>query len=137
MNKVYGLMSVGMLLTGGVAWAVGTSDLLNFLRTPEGGMTIFGWVVMFAPLAMVFAFGALINRMSGNAETAAPARQQPPVSGYDEDADLSADDERIEIPAFLRRQEDGRARLDLLVTGARCAARQPSRPMPLSTCCRT
>ncbi|MFN6979924.1 MAG: BAX inhibitor (BI)-1/YccA family protein, partial [Gemmobacter sp.] len=25
MNKVYGLMSVGMLLTGGVAWAVGTA----------------------------------------------------------------------------------------------------------------
>ena len=28
MNKVYGLMSVGMLITGGVAWAVGTSDAL-------------------------------------------------------------------------------------------------------------
>ena len=25
MNKVYGLMSVGMALTGGVAWAVGTN----------------------------------------------------------------------------------------------------------------
>jgi uncharacterized protein len=67
MNKVYGLMSVAMLVTAGVAWAVGTSDLLNFLRTPEGGMTILGWVIMFAPLAMVFAFGALINRMSSAA----------------------------------------------------------------------
>ena len=60
MNKVYGLMSVGMLLTGGVAWAVGTNDaMVN---------AIFGtplrWVVMFAPLIMVFAFSALINRMS-------------------------------------------------------------------------
>ncbi len=64
MNKVYGLMSVAMLVTAGVAWGVGTSDLLNFLRTPEGGMTIFGWVIMFAPLAMVFAFGAMINRLS-------------------------------------------------------------------------
>lgn len=64
MNKVYGLMSVAMLVTAGVAWGVGTSDLLNFLRTPEGGMTIFGWVIMFAPLAMVFAFGAMINKMS-------------------------------------------------------------------------
>jgi phenylalanine-4-hydroxylase len=35
MNKVYGLMSVAMLVTAGVAWGVGTSDLLNFLRTPE------------------------------------------------------------------------------------------------------
>jgi hypothetical protein len=64
MNKVYGLMSVAMLVTAGVAWGVGTSDLLNFLRTPEGGMTIFGWVIMFAPLAMVFAFGAMINKLS-------------------------------------------------------------------------
>ncbi|MFM7336011.1 MAG: Bax inhibitor-1 family protein [Tabrizicola sp.] len=64
MNKVYGLMSVAMLVTAGVAWAVGTSDLLNFLRTPEGGMTIFGWVIMFAPLVMVFAFGAMINKLS-------------------------------------------------------------------------
>lgn len=64
MNKVYGLMSVAMLVTAGVAWGVGTSDLLNFLRNPEGGMTIFGWAIMFAPLAMIFAFGALINKLS-------------------------------------------------------------------------
>lgn len=65
MNKVYGLMSVAMLVTFGVAWAVGTSDaLLSIFRTPEGGMTILGWVAMFAPLALVFAFGALINRLS-------------------------------------------------------------------------
>ena len=65
MNKVYGLMSVAMLVTFGVAWAVGTSDgLLSIFRTPEGGMTVFGWVAMFAPLALVFAFGAMINRLS-------------------------------------------------------------------------
>ena len=66
MNKVYGLMSVGMLLTGGVAWAVGTSDaLFSVFRDP---MTlqpnILGWVVMFAPLIMVFAFGAVLQRLS-------------------------------------------------------------------------
>ncbi|EEW26297.1 Bax inhibitor-1/YccA family protein [Rhodobacter ferrooxidans] len=66
MNKVYGLMSVGMLLTGGVAWAVGTSDtLLSILRNPETMQpNLLGWIVMFAPLIMVFAFGALINRLS-------------------------------------------------------------------------
>jgi hypothetical protein len=65
MNKVYGLMSVGMLLTGAVAWAVGTSDaLMQVFRTAEGSITILGWVVMFAPLIMVFAFGAVINRLS-------------------------------------------------------------------------
>lgn len=60
MNKVYGLMSVGMLLTGGVAWAVGTNDawVAAIFGTP------LKWVVMFAPLIMVFAFSAMINRLS-------------------------------------------------------------------------
>lgn len=66
MNKVYGTMSIGLLLTFAVAWAVGTSpDLLSILRDP---MTlkpnILGYIVMFAPLIMVFAFGAAINRLS-------------------------------------------------------------------------
>ena len=66
MNKVYGLMSVGMLMTGGVAWAVGTSDmLLSIFRNPVTLQpNILGWVVMFAPLIMIFAFGAVINRLS-------------------------------------------------------------------------
>ena len=66
MNKVYGLMSVGMLMTGGVAWAVGTTDvLMGMLRDPlTGSMSILGWVVMFAPLIMVFALGAVMNRIS-------------------------------------------------------------------------
>ncbi len=66
MNKVYGTMSVGLLVTAGVAWAFGSSPaLLSILRDP---MTlqpnILGWIVMFAPLLMVFAFGAAINRLS-------------------------------------------------------------------------
>ncbi|MEF3046341.1 Bax inhibitor-1/YccA family protein [Pseudotabrizicola sp. L79] len=66
MNKVYGLMSVGMLLTGGVAWAVGTSDaLLSIFRDPVTlSPNILGWIVMFAPLIMVFAFGAVLQRLS-------------------------------------------------------------------------
>ncbi len=66
MNKVYGLMSVGMLLTGGVAWAVGSAPaLLAIFRDPTTMQpNILGWVVMFAPLIMVFAFAGMINRMS-------------------------------------------------------------------------
>lgn len=66
MNKVYGLMSVAMLVTAGVAWGVGTTDaLLAVFRDPNTLQpNILGWVVMFAPLAMVFAFGAMINRLS-------------------------------------------------------------------------
>jgi FtsH-binding integral membrane protein len=69
MNKVYGLMSVGMLLTGGVAWAVGTSEaLLSIFRDPVTlSPNILGWIVMFAPLIMVFMFGAVIQRASAAA----------------------------------------------------------------------
>ncbi|PQO22200.1 BAX inhibitor (BI)-1/YccA family protein [Rhodobacteraceae bacterium WD3A24] len=69
MNKVYGLMSVGMLLTAGVAWAVGTTPaLLSLFRNPETLQpNLLGWVAMFAPLIVVFAFGAMINRMSAAA----------------------------------------------------------------------
>ena len=60
MNKVYGLMSVGMAITGAVAWAIGTNDaaIEAIFATP------LKWVVMFLPLVMVFAFGALIPRLS-------------------------------------------------------------------------
>lgn len=67
MNKVYGIMSVGMVITGAAAWAI------SQLAVQDGQLTGLGaalyasplkWVVMFAPLAMVFAFGALINRLS-------------------------------------------------------------------------
>ena len=57
-----------------------------------------------------FGIGSLINRMAGGhpepvtEQRAAPTRQQPPVTSYDDEAEHSADQERIEIPAFLRRQ---------------------------------
>jgi uncharacterized protein len=63
MNKVYGLMSVGMLLTGGVAWAVGTNEAM----VAAIFLTPLKWVVMFAPLIMVFALSAMIGRMSAAA----------------------------------------------------------------------
>lgn len=52
-----------------------------------------------------FGIGSLINRMAGGgAEQAPQVRQQPPVNAFDDEPELSADQERIEIPAFLRRQ---------------------------------
>ena len=71
MNKVYGTMSVGMLVTFAAAWAIS-----GLAVTPDGQLTGLGaalytsplkWVVMFAPLAMVFGFGAMINRFSAAA----------------------------------------------------------------------
>ncbi|MGO4917692.1 cell division protein FtsZ [Pseudogemmobacter sp. W21_MBD1_M6] len=57
-----------------------------------------------------FGINSLINRMTGHAEqqerVAAPqqARQQPQVRSYEEEPEIDPEQERIEIPAFLRRQ---------------------------------
>ena len=79
MNKVYGTMSVGMLITFAAAWAISglavTTDpaAASAQIGPDQYLTSFGyalyasplkWVVMFAPLLFVFGFGAAINRMS-------------------------------------------------------------------------
>jgi len=63
MSKVYGTMSVGMLLTFAAAWAVGNNAAM--METLFTGIT--RWIVMFAPLIMVFAFGAVINKLSAAA----------------------------------------------------------------------
>ncbi len=79
MNKVYGTMSVGMVITALAAWAISglavTTDPATAAAQIGNGeyLTSFGvtlytsplkWVVMFLPLIMVFGFGALINRLS-------------------------------------------------------------------------
>ena len=51
--------------------------------------------------------GGLINRMAGGGaqpEAPQPSRSQPPVTSYDDEQDLGTDQDRMEIPAFLRRQ---------------------------------
>ncbi len=74
MNKVYGLMSVAMIVTGIVAYFVG-SDLSAAMNSQETRFLSYGvinamfsaplvYVIMFAPLAMVFLFGAAVNKMS-------------------------------------------------------------------------
>ncbi|MDF3382494.1 MULTISPECIES: Bax inhibitor-1/YccA family protein [Sulfitobacter] len=79
MNKVYGTMSIGMLITFAAAWAISglsvTADpsaavaqLSQDKYLTQLGYALYAsplkWVVMFAPLAFVFGFGAMINRMS-------------------------------------------------------------------------
>ncbi len=74
MNKVYGLMSVAMFITGIVAYFVG-SDVARAFNGQETQILSYGvinamfntplkWVIMFAPLAFVFGLSAMINRMS-------------------------------------------------------------------------
>jgi len=66
MNKVYALMSGAMIITGLVAYVVGTNDaLLSVFRDPLTlRPNILGWIVMFAPLGFVLMFGATLHRMS-------------------------------------------------------------------------
>lgn len=69
MNKVYGTMSVGLFITFLAAWAFGSNPaLMSVLRDPLTFQpTILGWVAMFAPLGMIFAFGAIITKASAAA----------------------------------------------------------------------
>jgi len=53
-----------------------------------------------------FGINSLIGRMTGGAEGGDPqaVRKQPPVQSMSRDTEQDANEERIEIPAFLRRQ---------------------------------
>ncbi|MCC0076424.1 MAG: Bax inhibitor-1/YccA family protein [Rhodobacter sp.] len=86
MNKVYGTMSVGMVITALAAWALAglavTGDASSAAQTAQGQVMMIGqgeyltsfgallytsplrWVVMLAPLGMVLFFGAALNRLS-------------------------------------------------------------------------
>lgn len=77
MNKVYGLMSMGLLLTFAAAWAIGSLTVSSvpteWAIGPNQYMTQLGatlflsplkWVLMFLPLGMVFLFSGIINRIS-------------------------------------------------------------------------
>jgi FtsH-binding integral membrane protein len=81
MNKVYGTMSVGMLITALAAWAIAglatTSDpalaagqMANRTLLTSFGVAIYTsalrWIVMLAPLGMIFGFGAIMQRASAN-----------------------------------------------------------------------
>lgn len=63
MSHVYGWMSVGLLLTGLVAWyASGNMQLLSLLYR---GM----WVLLIAQLGLVFVLSGMVNRLSGTVAT--------------------------------------------------------------------
>lgn len=77
MNKVYGTMSVGMLITALAAWAISTLAVsavpTEYQLGADTYLTGLGsaiytsplrYVIMFAPLAFVFGLSASINRMS-------------------------------------------------------------------------
>ncbi|MGB6949944.1 MAG: Bax inhibitor-1/YccA family protein [Methyloceanibacter sp.] len=63
MLRVYNYMAIGLAVTGIVAWATANYAMAN----PAFAQTIYGsglkWVIIFAPLAMVFFISARINSM--------------------------------------------------------------------------
>ena len=65
MLSVYNYMASGVLLTGIVALLFANSSLINLIVNPATGQaTLLFWLVLFAPLGLVFALGFGINRMS-------------------------------------------------------------------------
>ena len=73
MLKVYNYMTIGLLLTGFIAYFFGkasivTNDMGQIVGVTQLGALLFGsplkWIVMLAPLGFVFYLSARINRMS-------------------------------------------------------------------------
>ena len=67
MLSVYNYMASGVLLTGIVALLFANSSLINLVVNPAtGGATPLFYVVLFAPLGLVFWLSMGINRMSAS-----------------------------------------------------------------------
>jgi FtsH-binding integral membrane protein len=67
MLKVYNYMASGVLLTGIVALGFANSSLINLVANPATGQpTGLFWIVLFAPLAVVFGLSFGINRISAS-----------------------------------------------------------------------
>lgn len=68
MLRVYDYMTIGLVITGAVAWAVANTSLgtLFFTFSANGAATlsILGWVALIAPFAMVLLLSFGINRMN-------------------------------------------------------------------------
>ena len=76
MLKVYNYMTIGLLLTGFIAYffakaSIVTNDMGQIIGVTQVGALLFGsplkWVVMLAPLGFVFYLSARINKMSVSA----------------------------------------------------------------------
>lgn len=73
MSHVYGWMTVGLVLSGLVAWYASTSSQviqLLFNVTPQGvSLSGFSWFLFIAEIGLVFVLSGMINRLSGSMAT--------------------------------------------------------------------
>ncbi|MWP48497.1 MULTISPECIES: Bax inhibitor-1/YccA family protein [unclassified Gilliamella] len=74
MSHVYGWMTVGLFLTGIVAWFASSNPAMEgllFSVTPRGlhTLSVFSWVLIAAELGLVFVLSGMINKLSGSTAT--------------------------------------------------------------------
>ncbi|MGB0166534.1 MAG: Bax inhibitor-1/YccA family protein, partial [Luteibaculum sp.] len=63
-SKVFTYMAGGLAITGALSYLVGTSPELISIMIGESGLNLFGYIVMFAPVILVFVLSARIQKMS-------------------------------------------------------------------------
>lgn len=66
MIKVYNYLAGGLVVTALTAYATLHTPLF-YLFFNQNGLSIFGWLIFFAPLLMAFAFGSVLSRASTGA----------------------------------------------------------------------
>ncbi len=68
MLKVYNYMATGLLITGFAGYLMVATGLVNLLysQNSQGAMSfnIFGWIVLLAPLVLVFMFNSSIGKLN-------------------------------------------------------------------------
>jgi len=67
LSGVFGWMFLALSITAVTSWLFASSpQLLSMMYNAQGGMTIYGWIVMLAPLGFVIWMSARFNRMSAS-----------------------------------------------------------------------
>ena len=62
-SNVFAYMSLALAISGALAYLFGTTDLI-FSLVNKSGMTMLGWIVMFAPFGFILAMNFGFNKMS-------------------------------------------------------------------------
>ncbi|MEN9942067.1 MAG: hypothetical protein RLZZ91_68 [Bacteroidota bacterium] len=62
-SNVFAYMSLALAISGALAYLFGTTDLI-FSLVNKNGMTMLGWIVMFAPFGFILAMNFGFNKMS-------------------------------------------------------------------------
>ncbi len=64
MSSVFTYMTGALTITGLVSWYIGTDPSLLAYLISETGFTMLGWVVLLAPLLLVFAIGGMFQKLT-------------------------------------------------------------------------